>query len=111
MKLHNKTSSTQISGEVIIASTLLRRSIGLLDQKKAHALVIKTRFGIHTFGMKFPIDILVLDATNHVASMKKNMKPNRIFLWKPTYDTVIELPHGTLETSNTAAGNEIEFRK
>jgi uncharacterized membrane protein (UPF0127 family) len=88
----------------------MRRSIGLLDQKKPQALLIKTRFGIHTFGMRFPIDVLVLDTTNHVAIIKENLQPNRIFLWKPTHDTVIELPHGTIEKSNTVVGNKIEFQ-
>jgi len=70
---------------------------GLIGKTKPQALMIKTRFGIHTFGLKFPIDILILNDKNKVILIKKNLKPNRIFLWNPIYKKVLELPPGTIE--------------
>jgi uncharacterized protein len=79
-------------------ATSLREKIqGLIGKDKPQALLIKTHFGIHTFGVKFPIDVLILDNENKVMSIRKNMKPNRIFLWNPKYEKVIELPDGTIE--------------
>ena len=76
----------------------LRKKIqGLIGEDKPYALMIETRFGIHTFGLKFPIDVLILNNENKVVSIRKNLKPNKIFLWNPMYKKIIELPRGTIE--------------
>jgi hypothetical protein len=69
--------------------------VGLIG-KKPYALLIKTHFGIHTFGLKSPIDVLILDENNKVVSVKKSLAPNRIFVWNPMYKKVLELPSGTI---------------
>lgn len=79
-------------------ATNLREKIqGLIGKDKSYTLMLKTRFGIHTFGLKFPIDVLILNNENKVVSIRKNLKPNRIFLWNPIYKKVIELPFGTIK--------------
>lgn len=70
---------------------------GLIGKDKPQALMLKTHFGIHTFGLKFPIDVLILNSGHKVVSMKVNLKPNRIFLWNPVHEKVIELPHGIIK--------------
>ena len=79
------------------AKNIGEKVIGLIGKEKPASLLIKTRFGIHTFGLKFPIDVLILDKSNKIISIKKNLKPKRIFLWNPIYDTVLELPVGTID--------------
>jgi len=79
------------------AENLKEKVQGLIGKDKSYALMIKTRFGIHTFGLKFPIDVLILNNENKVVSIKENLKPNRIFLWNPMHKKVIELPSGTIE--------------
>jgi hypothetical protein len=79
------------------AKNLKEKIQGLIGKDKPYALMIKTRFGIHTFGLKFPIDVLILDDKNNVVSVKKHLRPNRIFLWNPMYEKVLELPSGTIE--------------
>lgn len=79
------------------AKNLKEKIQGLIGKDKAQTIMIKTHFGIHTFGLKFPIDVLILNNENKVVSMKENLKPNRIFLWNPIYERVIELPSGTIE--------------
>lgn len=78
------------------AQNIKEKITGLIGKDKSSALLIKTRFGIHTFGLKFPIDILILDKNNKVVKMKKSLKPNNIFLWNPLHGKVIELPEGTI---------------
>lgn len=79
------------------AANLKEKIQGLIGKDKPYALTINTRFGIHTFGLKFPIDVLILNNKNKVVSIKKKLKPNRIFLWNPMYKKVVELPAGTIE--------------
>jgi hypothetical protein len=72
------------------------KSKGLLGFDKPTSIYFKTRWGIHTFFMKFPIDVVVLDRQSRVVVLRKNLKPNRIFMWNPVYEEVLELPVGTI---------------
>ncbi len=83
---------------------------GLIGKDKPQTIMIKTHFGIHTFGLKFPIDVLILSNENKVVSMKENLKPNRIFLWNPMYEKVIELPSGTIEKVQIKMNMPIDIR-
>lgn len=78
--------------------------VGLIGAKKPYPLLIKTRFGIHTFGMRFPIDVVVLDKNNRVVLIKENMQPSMLLFWKPTFDTVLELPRGEIRSKNIKKG-------
>jgi uncharacterized protein len=79
------------------AKNLKEKIQGLIGENNPHTLMIRTRFGIHTFGVKFPIDVLILNKKNQAVSMKEGLKPNRIFLWNPLYEKVLELPAGTIK--------------
>lgn len=82
---------------VKMAGNLKEKVQGLIGKDEPFALMLKTHFGIHTFGLKFPIDVLILNNKNIVVSIKKKLKPNRIFLWNPIHEKVIELPNGTIK--------------
>jgi uncharacterized protein len=109
MKVCNNTRKTVLAEKIVEPKTLWEQSLGLLKYKTPTALLLKTRFGIHTFGMKYTIDILILDKQNCVAVMKKNLKPNRIFIWNIIYETVLELPEDTIQKTKTEIGDIISF--
>ena len=79
---------------------------GLLGKSKPEAIVFETRFGIHTFGLQFPIDLIILDNKKTV-KVAKTIKPSRIALWNIKYKTVIELPVNTLIKTGTKIGDII----
>lgn len=87
----------------------MEKIFGLVGQKKPEAIIFFTRFGIHTFFMQFYIDVLILDKSKKVMSLKENLKPNRVFFWNPKYNTVLELPSGSIKKSKTQAGDLLEF--
>ena len=72
--------------------------------------MIETRFGIHTFGLKYPIDVLILDNGNKVVFLKKNLMPWRIFLWNPIYDKVLELPQGTIDKKKIKINDAVNLK-
>ncbi len=84
-------------------------SLGLIDKKNSPPMVFYTRFGIHTFFMSYPIDVLVLDKNKQVKKIKKNLKPNRFFFYNPKYITVIELDKGFVDTNKIRLGDKIDF--
>lgn len=85
------------------------KSLGLLFEKYASPVLIETRFGIHTFGLRFPIDVLVLDNSKKVVKIKTNLKQNRIFLWNPIYNKVIELPGGEIRRLKIKKGKVLSL--
>ena len=91
------------------ARNIQEKIIGLIGRKEPVALMIKTRFGIHTFGLRFPIDVLILDKSDTVVKMSKHLKPNRIFLWNPIFNKIVELPKGWIEKNNIKIGDKIKL--
>src|SRR5437764_759922 len=82
---------------------------GLIGDRKPSPILLETRFGIHTFGVRFPIDILILDNANHVKYIKESLRPNAIFFWNPRYKTVIELPENTIREKKIRINTEIKL--
>ena len=89
--------------------TGLSKTKGLMLSKTARTLVFKTRFGIHTFFMQFPIDLIILDDKMKVVFIKEHIKPNRITFWNPKYNLVIEMPIGSISTSKTNLGDVLDL--
>ncbi len=63
--------------------------------------------GVHTCGMKFPIDAIVLGERNVVKKVKRDMQSGRFFFWNPKYKKILELPAG----SNIETGDVLELTK
>ncbi len=76
---------------------LIGKTLGLIGKRNPEILLFKTRFGIHTFGLRFPIDVLILDDNGKIVQAKEGMGPNSIFFWNPKYKTVLELPVGDIK--------------
>ena len=83
---------------------------GLIGYPKAIPMLFRTGFGIHTFGLKFPIDVIVMNNQNQIVALKKNLTPLKIFLWNPRYVTVIELPAGSVNKLNLSPGEIINIK-
>jgi len=109
MKIINKTKKTILSADAVEVKSFIDRSVGLIDPNKPRTLLFNTRFGIHTFGLSEAIDVLVLDKENKVVSIKESLYPNRIFLWHPSFSTVIELPKRVINETKTETGDLISF--
>jgi hypothetical protein len=58
--------------------------------------------------MKFPIDVIFLNKTNQVIAAVSNLSPNRMTRLYPQSFSVLELPLGTIDATNTKIGDIIE---
>lgn len=96
--------------KVSIAHTFWQKIKGLIGEKQVKPLLLQTRFGIHTFGVQLPIDILVLDKENRVVKCKVGLKPNRVFFWNPKHKRIIELASGFLDKNHIHIGDTIALR-
>ncbi len=110
MKVIQKTRQTIFAENAIIAKIPLKRMIGLLSRSSfepGEALIIKPCNSIHTFFMRFPIDVLFVDANNRITKTISGMRPFRISGIYLNALFTIELPAGTLERTSTQTGDYI----
>jgi len=106
--LKNITKNKLISKEIVFKKGF-GKIFGLIGRKEPEVIILNTRFGIHTFFLKFPIDVLILDKKNRVKGLKKGLKPRRIMFWNFRYNIVVELPQGLIKKSETKLGDLLEF--
>lgn len=109
MILNNLTRRTVLTKNLKEAKTLGDKFFGLLLKKNPRSLLLKTRFGIHTFFLKDSIDVIVIDDKNKVAKAQ-TVKPNSIFVYHPKDQIIIELPLGTIERSKTKTGDTLSLK-
>jgi uncharacterized membrane protein (UPF0127 family) len=110
----NTTRGTVLGERVRVADTSLTRMIGLLGEPELEpgdGLLIVPSQGVHTWGMRFPIDVAVLDGDWNVIGMRKRMPHFRMtrMFWKAS--AVLELPPGMLDRTSTAVGDRLEFSR
>ena len=64
---------------------------------------------VHTFFMQFPIDLIYLDRKLRVRKIRSNVKAWRISACLSAH-SVLELPAGTIQETQTQRGDLLEFR-
>ena len=106
----NTSLNTLIADRVDVADTRATRAVGLLSRnglEPGEALWIVPSRGVHTFGMRFAIDVVALDEAGTVIDCVSNLRPWRVRLPRRGTAGVLELPTGTLEASGTSIGHTI----
>ena len=112
MPVINLTKQTWLATKVRKADNFLTRLVGLL--KRTHlgpeeALWLMPSKGIHTIGMKFPIDVVFLNKTQRVVGLASGLAPYRISSVHLRSYSVVELPNGTIKKSQTELGDQFEI--
>ncbi len=108
----NLDTGAVVADRVSVAATREARAIGLLAHshlEPGEALWIVPSRGIHTWGMRFAIDIVALDARGVVVDQVAGLRPWRIRLPRRGTAGVLELPSGTLDATGTVVGHRIEL--
>jgi uncharacterized protein len=93
-RFRNLPSTVVLGHEVPVASGLRVRLLGLahLDGGEAGpGLLIPRCSSVHTFGMRFPLDLVFLDREGRPCSIKREVPPRR-FASDRRARAVLELP-------------------
>lgn len=99
-KITNMSNGNIIAEQAAYADTFISRLRGLMFRNsfnKGEALVIVPCNSIHTFWMKFPIDVVFLSKENAVIYTIENFHPNKISSLLRKAHSVVELPAGTIK--------------
>lgn len=101
-----------LASRVIWAKTSQERRRGLLGRDQLgsdEGMYIVPCEWIHTFGMRFPIDLAFIAKDGRILTIQSDLRPNR--LSKPSFRAqgALELSAGRLKATGTTVGDMIEF--
>ena len=108
--VYNKTKETFLGLRVKVADTLLGRLIGLLGKKSIRSdsgVWIVPANSIHTFGMLFPIDVVLIDKSFKVVGVRELVRPFSLTWPNFGAESVIELPAHCIFRSRTEVGDQL----
>jgi uncharacterized membrane protein (UPF0127 family) len=111
--VRNQTRQTLLADRAEKADTSAKRRVGLLQHKSLAAgqgLWIVPCESVHTFFMKFPIDLVYLDKRLRVRKVRHAVPPWRLSACF-TAHSVLELPAGSAAETRTAVGDELTIDK
>ena len=106
----NLDTGVIVANNVAVADTRATRAVGLLTRdglNPGEALWIVPSRGVHTWGMRFSIDVLALDESGMVIDCVSDLRPWRVRLPRRGTAGVLELPAGTLAASGTGVGHQV----
>ncbi len=108
--VYNKTKETFLALRVKVADSVLGRLIGVLGKrslKPDSGVWIVPANAIHTVGMLFSFDVVMIDKEFKVVSLTEMVKPFRVILPKLRAESVIELPAHAIFRSRTEIGDQL----
>ncbi len=110
VRLTNERTGTTLADDGRVADGFLSRLVGLIGHaplEKGEGLLIVPCSSVHTCFMGFPIDVIYLDADLRVVGADCDLVPWRIGRFYRGSRYVLELPSGTVQSTETAVGDQI----
>jgi uncharacterized protein len=93
-----------------VAAGLAQRTKGLIGRTDYEgALVLPRTRSVHTFGMRFPIDVAICDKEMVVVGVTK-LRPRRISVPRRGGRSVVEAQAGAFERWGLRVGDKLELR-
>jgi len=111
VRVVNRTCGTTVGERVELASTSLTRLWGLLGRRGLDAgggLWIVPSSGVHTIGMRFPIDVVGLDKDLRVIKLWRGLVPYRVTSVSLKMHSVLELSPGRIRESRIDVGDVLQ---
>jgi uncharacterized protein len=109
--IRNVTRNSVLADRAVLAGDSKARRTGLLKRDalpEGEGLIIAPCECVHTFGMRFPIDVVFVSKKRTVLKTVSSMAKRRIAM-SVLADLTVELPAGTVARTGTAAGDVIAF--
>jgi len=109
----NATRGAALGSRIRLADTWWSRLRGFLARPEpiiGDGILLSPCSKIHTFGMRFPLDILFLDRKGRVLAMYPEVRPWRMTPRIRNSAYALELPAGTIDHSGTQVGDRLTWR-
>jgi uncharacterized membrane protein (UPF0127 family) len=110
----NRTRQCYLATDLRLAATHWSRFLGLMGRNArsfpaGKALWIVPSRGVHTFAMRFPIDVAYLNKDKVVIHIEEALKPWRVAPVRMATSSVLELPSETLRSTGTRIGDTLDI--
>jgi uncharacterized membrane protein (UPF0127 family) len=108
----NAGRGTNLGEAIEVAATAAQRVRGLLGREcleDGQGLLFKGCSSLHTFFMRFPIDIVFTDKQGRVLKTAVAVKPFKLVAAPLRAYYAIELPEGAIKSSSTGVHDQLEF--
>jgi len=111
--VRNETRNTILADAADQADTSAKRRTGLLKHERlapGEGLWIVPCESVHTFFMKFPIDLVYLDKKRRVLKVRDSVPAWRLSACLRAH-SILELPAGTAKSTGTVPGDVLAIDK
>lgn len=111
LEVLNLTRHTVLASCVEVAGNTANRRKGLLGRDglgSGEGLLIRPCEAVHTFGMRFPIDLVYMDRLHQIKKIRSNVRPWRLSACLSAH-SVLELAAGTIRESQSRPGDKLKF--
>jgi hypothetical protein len=105
--LFDKSKDCLVASRASLADNFFSRLKGLMFRRtmdREEALVFYRTASIHTFFMRFPLDLVFLDKKMRIIKVFKGLKPGRIAVCLAAY-VAVELPGGRIAQKGLEIGD------
>ncbi len=112
LSVRNRSQGVSLGDRVTLADTFWTRLRGLLGRpplKSGEGLLIAPSRGVHMFGMRHPLDVVLADAGRQVVACFPSLRPWRTTGIHSEARYALELPPGTIERTGTDRGDQLEW--
>lgn len=112
LRIVNSTKGTVLASRAEVADCFRKRLVGLLGRRALDpggALWLFPSKGIHTIGMRFAIDVVMLSRDATVVKVWAGVRPYSVVWPNLRTQSVLELPANAIAKSSTAAGDLLKI--
>lgn len=103
-----------IAGNVMVADSFFKRLVGLnrfKELKDDEGMLLSPCSRVHTFGMRFDIDVVFLSKDKTVLDIQQRMQPGKISRKVKNTRRILELKGGITEIYSLEPGDTLRFEK
>ena len=108
--VYNQTKETFLARRVMVADSVLSRLIGLLGRRSLQpdsGMWIVPANAIHTIGMMFIFDVVLIDKDFKVVGLRERIRPFSVMWPNFRAESVIEVPAHSILESRTEVGDQL----
>jgi uncharacterized membrane protein (UPF0127 family) len=112
--VYNKTRETFLAFKVKVADSIFSRLVGLLGRRSLQpdsGVWICPANAVHTVGMLFSFDLVLIDKDFKVVGLRELVRPFRITMPNTKAESVIELPAHSIFRSRTQIGDQLTIER
>jgi uncharacterized membrane protein (UPF0127 family) len=101
-----------VAGSIAVAGSIWSRFAGLMFRRslaEGHGLALRPCNSVHMLFMRFPLDVVFVDADGSVVRVLDSIRPWRASTIVRGAKTAIELPAGTATRAGVSAGTTVRL--